>query len=841
MMKMWSTIPPAVASYCCVDLPQLIGKTTDSALIRALSIPAWAKAALGHTYRYWYTPAMCVRLRTPDLWTSEEHRWRQLDFILRPEMNQDLSEKELLAVSTDAPSYSQFELKRILSCPISDLTREERDVRRLLQRYHYNLPQAKRGVLATQRLGRAMKLRAEKIMMARESSKTKATEKLGSSLATIDVDARCRMLLQEVDRAMHCKKDDMDSYVLHETWQRFPTSHVRSELVRDLDHYLAQQVLEAERFLHGAKSREEEEKEEEEKKQKSKEMTMKGETTTATSPKREAKSNNKADRRKLQAQELIEKEMKELGLPRGACMGCRKPICQWREYLDEAAFVKRLDVVSHEIEIVTASEEEYVHSDVPSSVLHGGTNRFYRPDLIMELRSDEVRTRDQIRLNRVDKELHSAFCVATDMFESHALHGYPQMLKRQDAVDALQIEQHRLVGKTVALEIVDYVLEWMLEGWMFGERESNMENLGYVPSIQKDKKISTFQAFVMKENKVVKEEMLKRQPKMSDKQKSQRQEYKTKRGHVNDRWKPIQVDVEESTIVRKALRIGSDTEHLVNETERTIKFGLFSLTLMFFRSMKMLKKEKDVWTPGNELTIRKKKKPVSKERKMMMQEERNRSRRERLLEGAFLRAKIGTQRKRNREAQAAQVARRELRIKAQHAAKEVEAATKIAALFRGHKARKFAKRWARALAEDEAKKALETSSAIVLQSTWRMYVARCIVHERRQELLHFLEKMKAEEAKLLEEEYWRVNVLARYKRALRNKLQSSKTKKKRDQEASEMNREAIPRWYRHEMPSAAPKDDGEGGDEDDSEYEYYGEDYDGEDDFSDISSGEDEG
>ena len=125
-------------------------------------------------------------------------------------------------------------------------------------------------------------------------------------------------------------------------------------------------------------------------------------------------------------------------------------------------------------------------------------------------------------------------------------------------------------------------------------------------------------------------------------------------------------------------------------------------------------------------------------------------------------------------------------------------------------------------------------------ATWRMYVARCIVHERRQELLHFLEKMKAEEAKLLEEEYWRVNVFARYKRALRNKLRSSKKKKAEDAEASEMNREAIPRWYRHEMPSAAPKDDGEG--DDDSEYEYYGEDYDGEDDnFSDISSGEDEG
>ena len=206
------------------------------------------------------------------------------------------------------------------------------------------------------------------------------------------------MLMQDVecffkvDRAMHCKKEDMDSYVLHETWQRFPTSHVRSELARDLDHYLAQQVLEAEDFCK-EKSREEEKTNAEGSASDSNNNNTT--TTTTTTTKREAKSKNKVDRRKLQAQELIEKEMKELGLPRGACLARRTPICQWREYLDETAFVKRLDEVSHEIEIVTASEEEYVHSNVPSSVLHGGTNRFYRPDLIHELRFDEVRVRDQ--------------------------------------------------------------------------------------------------------------------------------------------------------------------------------------------------------------------------------------------------------------------------------------------------------------------------------------------------------------------------------------------------------------------------------------------------------------
>ena len=291
-----------------------------------------------------------------------------------------------------------------------------------------------------------------------------------------------------------------------------------------------------------------------------------------------------------------------------------------------------------------------------------------------------------------------------------------------------------------------------------------------------------------------------------------------------------QVDVEESKIVRKALRIGSDTEHLVNETERTIKFGLFSLTLMFFRSMKVLKKEKDVWAPGNELTRRKKKKQISKERKIMMQEERNRSRR--LLRVHSFVPK--SERKENEtEKSSCTSCKKTACVQAQHAARKSRVRRKLQHCFEVTRLESSPNDGLELLRRTKPRKHSHVL-AIVLQSTWRMYVARCIVHERRQELLHFLEKMKAEEAKLLEEEYWRVNVFARYKRALRNKLRSSKKKKAEDAEASEMNREAIPRWYRHEMPSAAPKDDGEG--DDDSEYEYYGEDYDGEDDnFSDIS------
>ena len=32
----------------------------------------------------------------------------------------------------------------------------------------------------------------------------------------------------------------------------------------------------------------------------------------------------------------------------------------------------------------------------------------------------------------------------------------------------------------VSLEIVDDILQWMLEGWYFGERESKLPAMGYV-------------------------------------------------------------------------------------------------------------------------------------------------------------------------------------------------------------------------------------------------------------------------------------------------------------------------------------------------------------------------
>ena len=42
---------------------------------------------------------------------------------------------------------------------------------------------------------------------------------------------------------------------------------------------------------------------------------------------------------------------------------------------------------------------------------------------------------------------------------------------------------------------------------------------------------------------------------------------------------------------QKAIRAGSDQEQLLNQTEKNLKFGIFSLTLQYFRSMTLVRRQ----------------------------------------------------------------------------------------------------------------------------------------------------------------------------------------------------------------------------------------------------------
>ena len=105
--------------------------------------------------------------------------------------------------------------------------------------------------------------------------------------------------------------------------------------------------------------------------------------------------------------------------------------------------------------------------------------------------------------------------------------------------------------------------------------------------------------------------------------------------------------------MKKAVRIGSDTDHLLNETEHNIKFGLFTIALMFFQSSKLVKREKKSWGGkrnllDDEVKV-KDKAPKSKERIKLDEARRNREKRKLALKHANERAEIGLNRRLQRE------------------------------------------------------------------------------------------------------------------------------------------------------------------------------------------------
>lgn len=146
----------------------------------------------------------------------------------------------------------------------------------------------------------------------------------------------------------------------------------------------------------------------------------------------------------------------------------------------------RLGRVADELHYAKMHTEDVIESTVPLSTKRDGSTTFRRIELIEELSSEQKHLRYMLKLHFIDHEFHEVNQTTCEHIESVALHGYRTFLWTKDARIALEREHSRLVARSVAIEITDYILEWMLEGWHFGERQSRHEAMGYVPSIRKD-------------------------------------------------------------------------------------------------------------------------------------------------------------------------------------------------------------------------------------------------------------------------------------------------------------------------------------------------------------------
>lgn len=146
----------------------------------------------------------------------------------------------------------------------------------------------------------------------------------------------------------------------------------------------------------------------------------------------------------------------------------------------------RIETVSDELHFVKMHKGAVVESVVPLSARTGGNIMFRRSELIEELSSELKRLRCMLKLHQIDDELHHANRTTREYTECTALHGYQTLLWSHDAKIALAREHNRLVARIVAIDIIDDVLAWMLEGWYFGERQSNDGAVGFGPSLKMD-------------------------------------------------------------------------------------------------------------------------------------------------------------------------------------------------------------------------------------------------------------------------------------------------------------------------------------------------------------------
>jgi hypothetical protein len=454
--------------------------------------------------------------------------------------------------------------------------------------------------------------------------------------------------------------------------------------------------------------------------------------------------------------------MNELGV--AGCLACRAMKCQWEPTVDEEACEARKKELNSEIERVRNDPEASVwYSDVALSAQLGGNTVFERDDLFNELTYEMREIERRLHLNHIDKELHDAFASRAEYVEVKHLHGYSTVLWTNNARKALGARQERLIAMNVAHEIIDDILEHMLEGWHFGERESKFQLAGFVPSVKKDGFMRAGQEQVQSIGLAIEKAKKRRDEKYKG-----IVSFEAMRGELEEKLMPIEATSKARLEDKRIAKEGTDHYHRLNEIETTLKFGLFMLTFMYFRAMAFLSREKKSWGGDDDpVNAGGKGAELTDERRKMLDEDAKLAARQKKMDVVLARAKEGEVRKRDREAKERREAIQKLQEIVRRQRREKECINRIQRVYRGHLGRKAARRWAMKRAELSAINALLNAAATCMQRVWRGYLARVEAIETRAEMAYFIALMRAQEAAQDEEEYWETHNWQRYKRNAR--------------------------------------------------------------------------
>lgn len=334
----------------------------------------------------------------------------------------------------------------------------------------------------------------------------------GKTIST-DIDIRVRQLLDEIERCRNNKYDFMNSDVLHGSLQRFPTKLLRLHLEEALDSILREEIMDRERADRAKRASDNDEDpldiygyaipkqiesphtriaNELRARKAALEEGVKKETFEEEIKRRVDHRANRRHLRKLRTKRENEEEellkakkmialtnqtgdalalaMLEAKLGVGGCMACRTKPCVWKVAGDQRAFTRRKKTLEKEItRVKLAVDDQHMESKIARSAMMGGTPKFIRMDLLHELQEEKYDCDRMLSLIKVDKEYHDAVASKDDFFEVKSLHGYSVLLRTSNARIALSREVERLISLDVARDAIDGILDWMMEGWYFGE------------------------------------------------------------------------------------------------------------------------------------------------------------------------------------------------------------------------------------------------------------------------------------------------------------------------------------------------------------------------------------
>lgn len=189
--------------------------------------------------------------------TTEEREWRRYDQLLNPvyyPLNMKKLAEDLHAIATGGEAAKR-ELLADTKIP-STLTRE--DLVAAINTPEEELYQLSSDLLRARNL--LLRLDPQLSVNMVEAARMKHSQETKYEKVEMDIDARCRLVYQELQRAIaNTRNEFMDSQTLHSTLQRFPTKVLRLELEKELDRLLISQITEKEEyelqtFLQGGKS-----------------------------------------------------------------------------------------------------------------------------------------------------------------------------------------------------------------------------------------------------------------------------------------------------------------------------------------------------------------------------------------------------------------------------------------------------------------------------------------------------------------------------------------------------------------------------------------------------------